>query len=98
MGTSWAVVVTQALFIQLDVFSLCSWYIETLDPNLSHFNLSKISGFHKGEDEGDSLLQAIAVVMEALSISETSVSFQHTTRRNITEDLSPVQYVITHSY
>jgi hypothetical protein len=52
-----------------------------------------VSDFHGCEYESDSLLgKVIALRIEAASSSETSVNFQKTTRRNITEDCHAETY------
>jgi hypothetical protein len=63
--------------------------------SLVNIDVSKhgeISGSHDGDYEDASLLgrcqvsKVIALMMEAVSTFETSVSFYQTTRRNISED------------
>jgi hypothetical protein len=66
-----------------------------------HSSMNEMSGFHNGECEDvlsfgmfrrvvwyklADVSDAIALIMEAVSTSETSVSFSQTTRRNIPED------------
>jgi hypothetical protein len=53
--------------------------------------MGKISGSHCGEYEDHCLLEccavSIALMMETVSTSETSVKFYQITRRNIPEDI-----------